>query len=81
MGEIYHEDSVVATCGTAAGTGNFISSLLALEAEESCARGTDGYIQCSGTFLSSLVSIELETGQAPNHLLLGVMAIIARAHD
>src|SRR5882762_3327490 len=63
MGEIYREDSVVATCGTAAGTGNFISSLLILEASESRARGTGGYIQCSGTFLSSLASIELETGE------------------
>src|SRR5882762_1307392 len=62
-GEIYHEDSVVVTCGTAAGMGNFISSLLTLEAEESRARGTDGYIRCSGTFLSSLASIELETGE------------------
>src|SRR5882762_2124668 len=54
---------MVTTCGTAAGTGNFISSLLTLEASESRARGTDGYIRCSGTFLSSLASIELETGE------------------
>src|SRR5882762_3799396 len=62
-GEIYREDSVVVTCGTAAGMGNFISLLLTLEAEESRARGTDGYIRCGGTFLSSLASIELETGE------------------
>src|SRR5882762_8784707 len=63
MGEIYHEDSVVATCGTAAGMGNFISLWLTLEAKESCVRGTDGYIQCLGTFLLSLVLIKLETGE------------------
>src|SRR5882762_4246554 len=63
MGEIYHEDSVVVMCGTAVGTSNFISSLLTLEAEESRARDTDGYIRCPGTFLSSLASIELETGE------------------
>src|SRR5882762_10173371 len=62
-GEIHCKDSVVATCGTAVGTGNFVSSLLILEASESRARGTDGYIRCGGTFLSSLASIELETGE------------------
>src|SRR5882757_9292143 len=54
---------MVAMCGTAARMGNFISSLLILEASESRARGTDGYIRCGGTFLSSLASIELETGE------------------
>src|SRR5882762_5174102 len=55
--------TLVTTCGTAVWMGNFISSLLTLEAEESRAWGTDGYIRCSGTFLSSLASIELETGE------------------
>src|SRR5882762_4161141 len=62
-GKIYCKDSVVVTCGTAAGTGNVISSLLILEASESRARDTNGYIRCGGMFLSSLASIELETGE------------------
>src|SRR5882762_8289957 len=36
------------TCSTAAGMGNFISSLLILEASESCTQGTDRCTRCSG---------------------------------
>jgi len=61
-GEIYGKDSVFATCGTAAGTVNFIGSLLTLEATKLRAQGTSGYVRCLGATGGCAAPKKLETG-------------------
>src|SRR5882762_2809879 len=77
-GEIYSKDSVVATCSTAAGTDDFIGSLLTLEAMKSCAHGTDGYIRCLGMTGGCAAPMKLETGGL---WAMVVMKVVTRDDD